>query len=213
MPSFDIENKFGKFVIGIDEAGRGPLVGPVFAACAWINRENFSKKLLDKIKDSKKIPEIKREILFEELTAFDNSVFSYGIGCASVTEIDELNILNAAFLAMERAYIEITKKLEAVNHILVDGNIIPKFIKKPANSIVKGDDKSYSIAAASILAKVSRDREIIKISKDFPDYNWHKNKGYATKDHINMIIKKGYTKHHRKTFKLKKLQEPELFGI
>ena len=178
-----------KIVAGVDEVGRGSLIGPVYAA-AVILSNNIDKK---KLKDSKKLSKVKRIILEKYIKK--NSIWA--IGYASLIEIEKYNILNASLLAMKRAI----KKLKKKPHlVLVDGNKTPKIYHHKIKSVIKGDEKIPEISAASIIAKVSRDRLIIKMSKKFKRYFWYKNAGYGTKEHILAIKKFGITKHHRKTF-------------
>ena len=179
-----------KKLAGVDEVGRGSLVGPVYAA-AVILKKNINKK---KLKDSKKISKKQRELLEKYIKK--NSYWS--IGFASLKEIEKLNILNASLLAMKRA---IRKLKEKPGKILIDGNKLPKMENYNLKYVIKGDQKISEISAASIIAKVSRDRLISKMSKKFSKYKWDKNAGYGTKDHIAAIRKFGVTKHHRKTFK------------
>ena len=174
-------------IAGVDEVGRGCLAGPVVAAAVIL--KDFDN---NEINDSKKIPKKKRE----ELSSYIKQNSIYSIGEASVEEIDKLNILNAPLLAMKRAIKNLSSQPMS---ILVDGNF------KPINeanvfSIVKGDTKSISIAAASIIAKVTRDKIMEEIDEEFPLYNFKKHKGYATKQHIENIKKFGICKYHRKTF-------------
>ena len=179
-----------KKLAGVDEVGRGSLVGPVYAAAVILKR-NINKK---KLKDSKKISKKQREFLEKYIKK--NSYWS--IGFASLKEIEKLNILNASLLAMKRA---IRKLKEKPGKILIDGNKLPKMENYNLKYVIKGDQKIPEISAASIIAKVSRDRLISKMSKKFSRYKWDKNAGYGTKDHIAAIRKFGVTKHHRKTFK------------
>ncbi|MEG0235433.1 MAG: ribonuclease HII [Cetobacterium sp.] len=194
MYLFDLENGD---IIGVDEAGRGPLAGPVVAAVAKLKK--YDEKL-EKINDSKKLTEKVREELFDII--MEN--FDIGIGIASVDEIDEINILNATFLAMRRAIEEIEKKVK-FEKVLVDGNHrIREYIGEQL-PVIKGDSKSLSIAAASIIAKVTRDRMMLEIAKLYPEYIFEKHKGYGTKAHREMILEKGpIDKIHRKSF-LKKI--------
>lgn len=180
-------------VCGIDEAGRGPLAGPVFAA-AVILPENCS---IEGINDSKKLTPKKREILFDEIRA---GALSYGIGFATEQEIDSINILQATFLAMKRAFDAMNIR---ANLALVDGNRMPN-LGVETRTIVRGDALSASIAAASILAKVSRDRLLCEIDRIYPQYGFAKHKGYGTAYHVEMLQKYGPCPVHRKTF-LKKI--------
>ena len=179
-----------KLIAGVDEVGRGSLIGPVFAAAVILNIKINKKK----IKDSKKLSKAKREILEKYIKK--NSFWS--IGYASIIEIEKLNILNASLLAMKRAIKKLKKKPELV---LIDGNKDPKIQNYKIKNVIKGDQKIPEISAASIIAKVSRDRLITKMSKKYKNYNWHKNAGYGTNEHLKSIRKFGVTKHHRKTFK------------
>ena len=179
-----------KIIAGVDEVGRGSLIGPVYAAAVILNK-NINKK---KLKDSKKLSKRNREILEKYIKK--NS--SWAIGSASLNEIEKLNILNASLLAMKRAIIKLKKKPTLV---LIDGNKLPKMKNYKLKSIIKGDQKISEISAASIIAKVSRDRLVSNLSKNFKKYNWSKNAGYGTKDHLAAIKKYGITKYHRKTFR------------
>ena len=179
-----------KFIAGVDEVGRGSLIGPVYAA-AVILKEKINKK---ELKDSKKLNKAKREILSKYIKK--NS--TWAIGSASIKEIEKINILNASLLAMKRAIKKLKKKPTLV---LIDGNKIPEIKNYKIKSIIKGDQKISEISAASIIAKVSRDRLITNLSKKFKKYSWSKNAGYGTKDHMIAIKKYGLTKFHRKTFK------------
>ena len=174
---------------GVDEVGRGCLAGPVFAAAVILNK-NINK---EEIKDSKKISFKKRIKLSEYIKK--NSV--YAIGMASVEEINKINILNASLLSMKRALSKLKVK---PNIAYIDGPFAPKLNMK-CKTFIKGDEKITSIAAASIIAKVSRDLFMIKLSNKYPKYHWHKNFGYGTKDHLYGLKKYGITKHHRKKFK------------
>lgn len=182
-----------KSVCGIDEAGRGPLAGPVCAA-AVILPEGV---IIDGVNDSKKLSEKKRESLFDVIR---EQALSYSIAYATVDEIEEINILNATMLAMRRAINGLEIKAD---YAMIDGNKIPP-IDIDAECIVKGDAKSMSIACASILAKVSRDRLLYKYAEEYPMYGFDKHKGYGTKVHREAILKYGPCPYHRKSF-LKKL--------
>ena len=187
QPNFEIENSYLMQAAGVDESGRGSLIGPVIAAAVILDRAN----ILDGINDSKLLSCKKREILYAHLT--QNHLWS--TGSASVEEIEELNILNATKLACNRAVeaLSITPEI-----VLVDGNM--KFHDTRFISIVKGDQKSISIAAASIIAKVTRDRIARELHEEFPDYGWQQNKGYGTLSHRNAIKEYGISKYHRRSF-------------
>ena len=182
-----------KSVCGVDEAGRGPLAGPVCAA-AVILPEGV---IIDGVNDSKKLSEKKRESLFDVIR---EQALSYSIAYATVDEIEEINILNATMLAMRRAIDGLNIKAD---YAMIDGNKIPP-LDIDAECIVKGDAKSMSIACASILAKVSRDRLLYKYAEEYPMYGFDKHKGYGTKVHREAILKYGPCPYHRKSF-LKKL--------
>ena len=198
MPDFLLEkqanSKGFKFVCGVDEAGRGPLAGPVCAAAVILPIDAE----IEGLNDSKKLSEKKREELFPLIT---EKAIGYSIAYASVEEIEEHNILNATYLAMNRA-IEGLKV--PADFALIDGNRVPLDIKIPCQTVVKGDSKSMSVAAASILAKVTRDRLMLEIDEEYPQYNFKKHKGYGTKEHTDLILKHGVSPVHRPSF-LKKL--------
>ncbi len=177
-------------IAGVDEVGRGCLAGPVFAAAVILSKKIDVKE----IKDSKKIPFKKRIIISKYIKK--NSI--YAIGSASVEEINKINILNASLLSMKRAL----KKLKSKPSIAyVDGLFAPKNVKIKCKTVVKADEKITCVAAASIVAKVTRDLFMIKLAKKYPGYNWNKNFGYGTASHIKGLKKYGITKHHRKNFK------------
>jgi ribonuclease HII len=178
---------------GVDEAGRGPLAGDVYAAAVVLAPDCF----IDGINDSKKLTEKKRELLFEEIC---EKAESYCIATATVAEIEELNILGATMLAMRRAVEGLEK---TPSYVLVDGNRMPD-LPVPAETIIKGDANSASIAAASILAKVARDRKLRELDKLYPKYGFSKHKGYGTKAHYEAILEHGPSPVHRMSF-LKKL--------
>ena len=175
---------------GVDEVGRGCLAGPVFAAAVMLNK-NINT---DDIKDSKKIPFEKRVLLSKYIKK--NS--TYAIGSASVEEINKINILNASLLSMQRA---IKKLKNKPTMVYIDGTFSPKNINMKSKTFIKGDEKIMCIAAASIVAKATRDLFMIKLAKKYPGYNWNKNFGYGTASHIKGLKKYGITKHHRKKFK------------
>lgn len=202
LVSFDKENKSEKYLIGTDEAGRGPAAGPVYAAAVCFIDEPSG--LLLNLNDSKKLTESKREELYEEI--IKNSVYS--IQYSTVEQIETINILNASLDAMNRACSDVISKLNSDNvEIFVDGNKLIKNFKHKQKFIIKGDSKSASIAAASILAKVTRDRIMKELDKEYPMYCWAKNKGYLSPAHISAIKEFGTTKHHRKLFLRKILSE------
>ena len=178
-----------KILAGVDEVGRGSLVGPVYAAVVILNK-SINKKLL---KDSKSLSKDKRE----ELDKYIKKNSIWAIGQASSKEIEKINILNASLLAMKRAILKLNKKPTLV---LIDGNKLPDLKNYKLKYIIKGDQKIPSISAASIIAKVSRDRFITRLSKRFNVYGWGTNSGYGTKEHLRAIKKYGITKYHRKTF-------------
>ena len=178
-----------KIIAGVDEVGRGSLIGPVYAAAVILNK-NINKKLL---KDSKTVAKDKRIFLSNYIKK--NSIWV--IGKATVHEIDKINILQASLLAMKRAIKKLKKK---PTHIFIDGNKVPDLKNYNLKAIIKGDQKIPSISAASIIAKVARDKFITTLAKKNKGYNWDQNFGYGTKQHLKAIKKLGITKHHRKTF-------------
>ena len=177
-----------KYIAGIDEVGRGPLVGPVVTAAVILPRDFYDER----INDSKKLSEKKRELLYDVI--MENAV-SVGIGISSEDVIDEINILEATKKAMIEAVNNLSVKPE---HLLIDA--VKLNIDIPQTPIIKGDAKSESIAAASIVAKVTRDRMMVELDKEHPEYDFKHNKGYGTKKHIEAIEKYGILKEHRKTF-------------
>lgn len=184
--------KKGTIEAGCDEAGRGCLAGPVFAA-AVILPTNFTHEVLN---DSKQISEKKR---YELRTFIEDHALAHAVASYTPAEIDEVNILNASIYAMHRALHALEQKPE---HIIIDGNRFKPFLDIPYQTIVKGDGKYLSIAAASILAKTYRDDYMKSIHEEFPMYDWSKNKGYPTKAHRAAIKKHGITEYHRKSFRL-----------
>lgn len=184
-----LENKGFNLICGVDEAGRGPLAGDVYAAAVILPKG----LIIDGLDDSKKLSEKKREALFDVIT--ENAV-AYGIASATPRQIDEMNILNAVMYAMNEA----VKKLSpSADYALIDGNIARGF-SIPCETVIKGDAKSPSIAAASILAKVSRDRECYVLDEKYPEYGFAKHKGYGTKAHMEALFKYGPCPVHRRTF-------------
>ena len=196
MPDFSFERKAGakegRIVIGIDEAGRGPLAGPVVAAAVLLDLAHFPRSLRAKVDDSKKLTPELRERIFDRLQ--DHA--RIGVGMASCIEIDRINILRASLVAMRRA-------LDALgfapDHALIDGNVRPDL---PCGStlIVEGDGKSFSIAAASIVAKVVRDRLMAAMASYHPEYGWDHNAGYSTPEHLTALARFGPCLQHRRSF-------------
>lgn len=203
MDWFEFENaaktKGFKTVCGIDEAGRGPLAGPVCAACVVLR----DGEMIEGLNDSKKLTEKKREALFKEIT---EKAVDYSIAMASEQEIDEINILQATFLAMRRAFEGLTKV--SPDYALIDGNKTPG-LPIEQEAVIKGDARSASVAAASILAKVTRDRYMMNMDKAYPQYCFSKHKGYGTKLHYQCLDEYGPSPVHRQTF-LKKWQEGKM---
>lgn len=187
-PTFEIEDGFDGLVAGVDEAGRGPWAGPVVAAAVILNRENTP----DGLRDSKTLTEKRRR----ELAAALWKSARIGVGVSSVEEIDSMNILRASLLAMSRAVANLPI---APSIAIVDGHIKPK-LRCPAYTVIKGDAKSQSIAAASIIAKTTRDRMMLELARDYPNYCWHSNKGYAAPAHREALARFGVTPHHRRSF-------------
>ena len=187
-PSYKFDQVYETPIIGVDEVGRGPLAGPVISAAIVLNKE----KIPEGINDSKKLSKKKREVINEELI----SQHKFAIGIASVEEIDKINILQASLLAMKRAVLNLNIKPQT---ILVDGNKLPD-LEYNMYPIIKGDSKSISIAAASIIAKVYRDKLMQDLSIQYPGYYWEKNSGYGTKQHLLALDNLGVTPIHRKSF-------------
>ena len=192
MPDFSIESSLGGDVAGLDEAGRGPWAGPVVAAATILDPARLPPALAAELDDSKKLGKAVRERLFGHIGA----EAAWGIGLASVVEIDELNILQASMLAMRRAFDNLPRKPQ---HAIVDGNRDPG-LGVPTSCIVGGDGKSLSIAAASVLAKVVRDRIMADLAGEYPGYGWESNAGYGTRQHQQGLAELGVTPHHRRSF-------------
>lgn len=192
MPDFTLEDaaraEHGGLVAGVDEAGRGPLAGPVVAAAVILDK-TFQFSALD---DSKRLAENVREALFEEICA--KAVVSVGI--VDVAVIDKINILHASLLAMRKAFLDLHTPAQCA---LIDGDRAPE-LPCPARECIGGDSQSVSVAAASIVAKVTRDRLMSALHGDFPDYGWSRNKGYATPEHTAALMRHGVTAHHRRSF-------------
>lgn len=197
MVDYSIENEYREkgfnVICGVDEAGRGPLAGPVYAAAVILP----SDCVIEGLNDSKKLTEKKREALFDEIK---EKALAYGIASADEKEIDEINILNATFLAMKRAIVSLSVRPGLA---LIDGNQKPHTDIEEV-TVIKGDAKSMSIAAASVLAKVSRDRFMLEMAEKYPQYEFARHKGYGTKLHYEKIAQYGVCDIHRRTF-LKKI--------
>lgn len=198
---FKFDSDYKKLVIGTDEAGRGPAAGGVFASAVCFTKKN--EELIEKLSilnDSKQLSKKKREALYD--TIISETVNS--TVCIEVEEIEEINILNSSLKAMKLACEEVVKKLSENKNpdiiTLIDGNKLIKNYTYPQKFIIKGDSKSASIAAASILAKVTRDRYMERLDLEFPEYHWAKNAGYLTKEHLDAIDKYGLCKYHRPSF-------------
>ncbi len=190
MPDFSFESNALAPVCGVDEVGRGPWAGPVTAAAVILDPSAIPEGL----NDSKKLTAARREALFDAILATSR----VGIAECSVGEIDRLNILQASLLAMRRAVAQLNVN---PSMILVDGLRIPDGLPCPAQAIVRGDSRSLSIAAASIIAKVTRDRQMVALSQQFPGYAWETNMGYGTKAHVSGLQTLGVTQHHRRSFR------------
>lgn len=199
MPDWKIEDDFQGLICGVDEAGRGPWAGPVVAGAAVFLTRKVNPELLEQLNDSKKLSAKKREYLYGLLRQEEQSGHILcAIGEASAAEIDELNILQATFLAMRRAVEQLTPKPQMA---LIDGNRLPKDFPCCTQCFIGGDGRSYSIAAASILAKVYRDRLMGEMAKQYPYYGFEKNAGYGTKAHIEGLRLHGVTPQHRRSYR------------
>jgi ribonuclease HII len=197
MPDFKIERRCAGLVCGIDEAGRGPLAGPVVAAAVVLDPRRFPKSLRDGLDDSKVLTIEEREACYRSLRrCVDRGTARIGIGAASVPEIDRVNILRAALLAMTRAVAVLGVRPDTA---LVDGDVAPP-LACAVRTVVKGDALSFSVAAASVVAKVTRDRIMRGLAPRYPIYGWHTNVGYATQEHGEAIRRFGVTRHHRRSF-------------
>lgn len=193
IPDFSIEKNCGKKIIaGADEAGRGPLCGPVVAGAVVFKKYDFDDMPI--IRDSKQMSEKQRDIAYNWI--INNPDIIWSVAQCSATEIDEMNILQASLTAMTRAIEALRCDVE---YCLVDGNKMPKGLV--GESVIKGDAKSLSIAAASIIAKVTRDRIMKDLAKKYPQYEWEKNAGYPTQQHLQAIDKYGINEHYRKTYR------------
>ena len=194
LPDFDVETglikKGYKAIAGVDEVGRGCIAGPVTAAAVILNPQ----KIPSGLNDSKKVNFKNREKIFQSI----QDTCTFCVAHSSVEEIDQINILQASLLSMKRAILGLNIKPDFV---LIDGNKSPKGLESNFETIIKGDSKSLSIAAASIVAKITRDRIMSRLDKEFPGYNWSQNAGYPTKMHKSAILDIGITPYHRRSFK------------
>jgi len=197
VPDFAIERRCEGLVCGIDEAGRGPLAGPVVAAAVILDPRRFPKSLREGLDDSKVLTIEQRDACYRALSrCADRGTARIGVGAASVAEIDRINILRAALLAMARAMSGLGVRPDIA---LVDGNVAPELDCR-VKTVVTGDALSFSIAAASVIAKVTRDRLMRNLSQRYPSYGWSTNVGYATPEHGEAIRRFGVTPHHRRSF-------------
>ena len=194
MPDFSFEtgatDQGYTAIAGVDEVGRGPLCGPVTAAAVILDPDHIA----DGLRDSKKLTDRKRHFLYAQIM----ETATVGVAHATVAEIDDINILRASHLAMIRA---IECLPIPADFALIDGNRAPKNLRIPATCVVKGDDRSLSIAAASIIAKITRDDLMLDLDAQFPGYGWAKNAGYPTKEHLVALKSRGVTPHHRRSFR------------
>ena len=201
MPDFTLEDSLllpvDDYIAGVDEVGRGSLAGPVTAVAAVLDRSRCTVDKLEKIDDSKGISLKNRQIAMVSIC----EIAIIGVGFASRKEIDHLNILWASMLAMERAVSDLQKSLtQPLAFALIDGNRLPK-LKCPSQAVIKGDSKSFSIAAASIVAKSIRDALMVKMAKRYPEYGWEKNMGYGARAHLEALKNHGVTDQHRRSFR------------
>ncbi len=196
LPDLSIEKEAGApafLVAGVDEAGRGPLAGPVVSAAVILPARGLPRRLAGSIDDSKALTARRREAMLPKILA----CCGVGVGTASVEEIDRINILQATFLSMRRALAALPD-IPAV--ALIDGNQVPKGLSCPGRAIIRGDSRSLSIAAASIVAKVTRDRLMAELSETHPGYGWERNAGYGTREHLAALQDLGVSPHHRRSF-------------
>lgn len=186
-----------QIVIGADEAGRGPLAGPVVAACAYIPQNLWHHPLWRDVNDSKKLTAQKRDLVFDIAI----KLIPYGIGIVSASEIDQINILQATFESMRRSVFDLQQKfLISPEHAILDGNRMPAIFPCPCSALIKGDSLSTSIAMASIIAKVTRDRLMQNLHETYPQYGWANNAGYGTPDHLKALEHHGFCPEHRLSF-------------
>ena len=199
MPNFYIESSIEKPVIAIDEVGRGPLAGPVVSCACIFFSHSLSTNELNLLDDSKKLSKIKKQKAIKFILEMKkNKKLNFALGCASVNEIDNMNILQATILSMKRAIFKLKLK---TGNVIVDGNIKLELKNFYCKSIIKGDQLSTTIATASIIAKVYRDRYMTRIGRKFPYYKWSSNSGYGTLEHLKQIKLRGISNHHRKSFR------------
>lgn len=199
MPDLQFEIRIGApgaRICGVDEVGRGPLAGPVVAAAVCLDMARLPAHLHNDVDDSKKLTKARREALCALITEADCGWAQWAVGEASVAEIDQLNILQASLLAMRRAVAALPSPPD---HALIDGNRCPA-LPIPATAIVRGDGLSLSIACASIVAKVHRDRQLTALASAHPAYGWERNAGYGTREHLAALSTHGITRHHRRSF-------------
>lgn len=195
-PNFSFEERHNGIVCGLDEVGRAPLAGPVTAACVYIPPEVREHEFLIHVKDSKKLSKTKREVLYDQIIEH----CLYGIADIWQQEIDRINIHHASLLAMQTAYDAMRSDFDVQpKHALVDGKFSPQ-LSCESTTIIKGDSVSRSIAAASIIAKVHRDRYMQTLHEEYPYYGWNTNAGYPTKQHLEALQEHGITDHHRRSF-------------
>jgi ribonuclease HII len=195
-PDFSFEKSIKGLACGLDEVGRAPVAGPVVAACVYIPKEKLKADIWSEVNDSKVLSAEKRESMFDEIRR--NCAWAISEACND--EIENINIVQASFLAMQRSFDAMRAGFNVrIDTALVDGHIAPKFPCK-VQTIVKGDSRSVSIAAASIIAKVYRDRRMKRLAEEHPHYGWERNAGYPTRQHLDAIQKHGLTVFHRKTF-------------
>lgn len=190
LPDYHYESLYEGYVAGADEAGRAPLCGPVTAAAVILNPQDIPQG----INDSKKLSAKKREHIARSI---QQHAIAYAVCHVSVEEIDQINILHASMLAMQRSVEQLSTQPQ---HVLIDGNRLPEQLPCPATPLVKGDAKSLSIAAASILAKTARDHLMQQLAQEYPGYGWERNAGYPTQEHLQALAHLGVTPHHRRSF-------------
>ncbi len=210
MPDFSLEtgidaeigSRHPAVIVGLDEAGRGPWAGPMIAAAVWLDPDRASAEILDRLDDSKKLSAAARERLHAALAdGVRAGVCAAGIGIADVAEIDEINILQASLRAMARAVAELRRRSGLrPDAALVDGTQLPE-LSCPARAVIGGDGRSLSIAAASIVAKVTRDRAMADLGRRYPGYGWERNRGYGTAEHRAALHRLGVSPEHRRSFR------------